>query len=151
MLFGLHLGRRPAVTVMGRRCESWPPPARLAPDIARPPRVAQLQIPAAQLAEGQVIEGWFKLTDEEGSNTMKDKNKQDSMISVVIQYQNVLQVPDLPSVPAPSPGHALDPDSTLNLTLTRALTITRSSTLYDNPDQNPDPDSASNTYTSAWD
>ena len=53
---------------------------------------AQVQIPAAQLAEGTVIEGWFTLMDQEGLKPMKDRHHQEGILSIVIQYQNVLQV-----------------------------------------------------------
>ncbi len=53
---------------------------------------AQVRIPAAQLAEGAVIEGWLTLMNEEGTKPMKDRHHQEGTINVVIQYQNVLQV-----------------------------------------------------------
>ena len=51
-----------------------------------------MRIPAAQLAEGSVIDGWLTLMNEDGTKPMKDRHHQDGIINVVIQYQNVLQV-----------------------------------------------------------
>ena len=45
--------------------------------------------------------------DEDGLKPMKDTHKQDSMISVVIQYQNVLQVP----APEPDPDPGTNPQN----------------------------------------
>lgn len=41
-----------------------------------------------QLDKGQLLEGWFPLTHEDGTAMHKHK----AMVNVVLQYQSVLQV-----------------------------------------------------------
>ena len=61
--------------------------------IMRPNSVdPQMSLPAAQVAEGRVIEGWFPLLDTYGEEPMKNAHHQVSSLYIRLQYQNVLQV-----------------------------------------------------------
>ncbi len=58
----------------------------------------QATFPVAQLERGQLLEGWVPLTNEDGSTIAKHQ----SMLNVVLQYQSVLQVGFMLSLPTPA-------------------------------------------------
>lgn len=71
--------------------------------------LSQMWLPASQVAMGQLIEGWFPLFEEDGKTLMKAGHLT-SMLHIVVQYQNVLQVSMRAQEPSsPSPKAAVVP------------------------------------------
>lgn len=71
--------------------------------------LSQMWLPASQVAMGQLIEGWFPLFEEDGKTPMKAGHLT-SMLHIVVQYQNVLQVCMRAQEPSsPSPKAAVVP------------------------------------------
>lgn len=75
--------------------------------------LSQMWLPASQVAMGQLIEGWFPLFEEDGKTLMKSGHLT-SMLHIVVQYQNVLQVSIWLKSPFPLPPKLLLSPHSLN-------------------------------------